>query len=90
MPRFYFVSEQTELRSSVNAERANLEGREAELAKATRLAWHFAQEDFPGWGQPTGPRRVGSFPSRRSNLPRNASRAASPAGSAVGTPSLAS
>lgn len=48
-PRFYFVSEQTELRSSVEADRADLERREAELAKeiSTRLAWHFGQEDFP-------------------------------------------
>lgn len=48
-PRFYFVSEHTELRSSVEAERTDLESREAELAKeiSTRLAWHFGREDFP-------------------------------------------
>ncbi len=48
-PRIYFVSEQTELRASVEAERADLEQREAELAKeiSTRLAWHFGREDFP-------------------------------------------
>ncbi|MEJ7842539.1 MAG: ATP-binding protein [Rubrobacter sp.] len=48
-PRFYFISEQTELASSAEAGRADLEEREAELANelTTRLAWHFGQEDFP-------------------------------------------
>ncbi|MDP9484258.1 MAG: ATP-binding protein [Actinomycetota bacterium] len=48
-PRFYFVSEQTELGASLEAERADLERREVELAKeiSTRLAWHFGKEDFP-------------------------------------------
>ena len=48
-PRFYFVSERTEAGSSVEAERADLENREADLASelAARLAWHFGQEEFP-------------------------------------------
>lgn len=48
-PRFYHVSEQTELGASVEAERAELERREAALAEelSTRLAWHFGKEDFP-------------------------------------------
>jgi len=47
-PRFYFVSEQTELRSSVEAEQRDLARREAELVEEimTRLAWHFAIDSF--------------------------------------------
>jgi hypothetical protein len=47
-PHFYQVSEQTELRSSVEAEHQDLAGREADLAEEilTRLAWHFGVESF--------------------------------------------
>ncbi len=47
-PRFYFISEQTELRSSVEAEHQDLARREADLAEEilTRLAWHFGVEAF--------------------------------------------
>lgn len=47
-PRFFFVSEQTEIRSSVEAEQQDLAGREVELAEQimTRLAWHFGIEAF--------------------------------------------
>jgi hypothetical protein len=47
-PRLYQVSEQTELRSSVEAEHQDLASREADLAEEilTRLAWHFGLEDF--------------------------------------------
>lgn len=47
-PQLYFVSEQSELRSSVEAEHWDLAGREVDLAKEilTRLAWHFGVEDF--------------------------------------------
>lgn len=46
---FYFVSEWTEPRASIESDPADLERREAELAKtlASRIAWHFGQEDFP-------------------------------------------
>lgn len=48
-PRFYHVSEHTELRASLEADGTDLERREAELAKEIliRLAWHFGREDFP-------------------------------------------
>lgn len=47
-PRFYQVSEQTELRSTVEAEHQDLASREADLAEEilTRLAWHFGLESF--------------------------------------------
>lgn len=47
-PRFYFVSEHTELRSSVEAERQDFAARETEFAEEimTRLAWHFAIDSF--------------------------------------------
>jgi hypothetical protein len=47
-PRFYQVSEQTELRSAVEAEHQDLAEREADLAEEilTRLAWHFGLESF--------------------------------------------
>lgn len=47
-PRFYQVSEQTELRSSVEVEHQDLASREADLAEEilTRLAWHFGLESF--------------------------------------------
>lgn len=46
--QFFFVSEQTELRSSVEAERQDLVTREAELAQdlLARLTWHFGTESF--------------------------------------------
>jgi hypothetical protein len=47
-PRFYAVSEQTGLRSAVEAEHQDLASREADLAEEilTRLAWHFGLESF--------------------------------------------
>jgi hypothetical protein len=44
----YRVSEQTELRSSIEIEHLDLAKREADLAdeKLTRLAWHFGLENF--------------------------------------------
>jgi hypothetical protein len=47
-PRFYSVSEQTELLSSIEAEHQDLAGREADLAEEIlmRLAWHFGLETF--------------------------------------------
>jgi hypothetical protein len=47
-PRFYSVSEQTELRSSVEVEHQDVARRESELAEEilTRLAWHFGVEAF--------------------------------------------
>jgi hypothetical protein len=46
--RLYFVSELTELRSSIDAEHQDLASREAELAEEilTHLAWHFGVETF--------------------------------------------
>jgi hypothetical protein len=46
--RYYRVSEQTELRSSIEVEHQDLAKREADLAQEmlTRLAWHFGLEDF--------------------------------------------
>ena len=47
-PRFYRVSEQTELRASVEAEQADLASREIYLVEdlLNRLAWHFGLEGF--------------------------------------------
>lgn len=47
-PRFFFVSEHTQLRSSVEAEQQDLAGREADLAESllTHLAWHFGIDAF--------------------------------------------
>lgn len=47
-PRFYFVSEQTELRASLEAEHQDLGSREAKIAEEilARLAWHFGLETF--------------------------------------------
>jgi hypothetical protein len=47
-PRFYYVSEHTELHSSVEAEHQDLARREIDLAEEilTRLAWHFGLESF--------------------------------------------
>jgi hypothetical protein len=46
--RLYFVSELTELRSSIDAEHQDLASREAELAEEilTHLAWHFGVETY--------------------------------------------
>jgi hypothetical protein len=46
--RFYRVSEQTDLRSSIEVEHQDLAKREADLAEEilTRLAWHFGLEAF--------------------------------------------
>lgn len=47
-PRFFFGSEHTEIRSSVEAEQQDLAGREVALAEQimTRLVWHFGIEAF--------------------------------------------
>lgn len=47
-PRFYFVSEHTELRASVEAEQQDLASREAGLAEEmlVQLAWHFGVESL--------------------------------------------